>query len=188
MDHFPNNLLSSVDNALQTWKDFLLDKRPHPDGYEQHMLPFRGFIEDRNDPELPSNFNRYVSRSIDIDTACSRTEAFVYVKTCRVLQIGFIKMDHPNRWRDTKIHVARGILEKKLYKVPGTVRTFMYHKAKRVQENQKRISDRQWDRIGKDYDKNAEKFRDSEMFHAITRDSNLFGDAAFDDARSQKDR
>lgn len=184
LNHFPNNLLCSVDKALQTWKDFLLDKQPHPDSYEQHMLPFRGFVEDRNDPELPSNFNRYVSRSIDIDAACSKTEAFVYVKMCRILLIGFIEMDHPNRWRDTKIHVNHGILEKKRYKVPGTIRNFMYYKAKRVQKVQKRMSERQWDRIGKDYDKNTEKFRDSEMFHAITRDSILFGEAAFDDVKS----
>lgn len=183
LNHFSNNLLYSVDKALQTWKEFLLDKQPHPASYEQHMLPFRGFIEDRNDPELPSNFNRYVSRSIDIDTACSKTEAFVYVKMCRILLIGFIEMDHPNRWRDTKIHVNHGILEKKRYKVHGTIRNFMYHKAKRVQKVQKRMSDQQWERIGKDYDKNAEKFRDSEMFHAITRDSILFGEAAFDDVK-----
>jgi len=185
LNHFPNNLLPSVDKALNTWKDFLLDKQPHPVSFEQHMLPFTGFIKDCNDPELPSNFNRYVARSIDIDAACSKTEAFIYVKMCRILLIGFIAMDYPNLWRDTKIHVNRGILEKKRYKVPITIRNFMYYKAKRVQKVQRSMTDRQWDRIGQDYEKNPEKFRDSEMFHAITRDSIMFGDAAFDDVRSK---
>ena len=185
LNHFPNNLLPLVDKALNTWKDFLLDKQPHPVSFEQHMLPFTGFIKDCNDPELPSNFNRYVARSIDIDAACSKTEAFIYVKMCRILLIGFIAMDYPNLWRDTKIHVNRGILEKKRYKVPITIRNFMYYKAKRVQKVQRSMTDRQWDRIGQDYEKNPEKFRDSEMFHAITRDSIMFGDAAFDDVRSK---
>ena len=185
LNHFPNNLLPSVDKALNTWKDFLLDKQPHPVSFEQHMLPFTGFIKDCNDPELPSNFNRYVARSIDIDAACSKTEAFIYVKMCRILLIGFIAMDYPNLWRDTKIHVNRGILEKKRYKVPITIRNFMYYKAKRVQKVQRSMTDRQWDRLGQDYEKNPEKFRDSEMFHAITRDSIMFGDAAFDDVRSK---
>ncbi len=48
-------------------------------------------------------------------------------------------------------------------------------------EVQKKLSARQWNRVGKDYEKHPEKFRDSEMFKAITQDSILFGDAAFDD-------
>jgi hypothetical protein len=90
-------------------------------------------------------------------------------------------MDHRERWRDTKVHVNHGILEKRHYKVPATVSHFMYYKARRLQEVQKKLSARQWNRVGKDYDKHPEKFRDSEMFKAITQDSILFGDAAFDD-------
>ncbi|MDR4504545.1 MAG: hypothetical protein MRK01_07100 [Candidatus Scalindua sp.] len=97
--------------------------------------------------------------------------------------ISFIAIDRPDDWRDTKIHVNRGILEKNHYKVPETVRNFMYYKAKRGQKVLRSMSDRQWDRIGQDYKKNPEKFRDSEMFHAITRDSIMFGDEAFDDLR-----
>lgn len=183
LNHFPNHLLLSVEKALNIWKEFLLNKQPHPAEYEQHMLPFRGFIEDSNDPELPSNFNQYVSRSIDVDAACNKTEAFIYVKMCRILLIGFIAMDHPNDWRDTKIHVNQGILEKKHYKIPGTIRSFMYYKAKKGQKVLRSMSKRQWDRIGQDYEKNPEKFRDSEMFHAITCDSKMFGDQAFDDVK-----
>ena len=48
LNHFPDNLLKSVDNALKIWQEFLLDKRPHPECCEQHLLPFRGFIGERN--------------------------------------------------------------------------------------------------------------------------------------------
>jgi len=167
LNHFPDNLLKSVDNALKIWQEFLLDKRPHPECCEQHLLPFRGFIGEHNDP--------------DIDATCSKTEAFVYAKMCRILLIGFIEMDHRERWQDTKVHVNHGILEKKHYKVPATVSHFMYYKARRQQEVQKKISGRQWKRIDKDYEKQSDKFQDSEMFKAITQDSILFGDAAFDD-------
>lgn len=130
---------------------------------------------------MPNNFNRYISRSVDIDAACSNTEAYVYAKMCRILLIGFIKMDHRERWRDTKVHVNHGILEKRHYKVPATVSHFMYYKARRLQEVQKKLSARQWNRVGKDYEKHPEKLRDSEMFKTITQDFILFGDAAFDD-------
>lgn len=181
LNHFPDNLLKSVDTVLKIWSEFLLDKRPHPEACEQHLLPFRDFIGEHNDPKMPGNFHRYISRSVDIDAACSKTEAFVYAKMCRILLIGFIKMDHRERWRDTKVHVNHGILEKRHYKVPATVSHFMYYKARRLQEVQKKISDRQWKRIGKDYEKNSDNFQDSEMFKAITQNSILFGDAAFDD-------
>lgn len=173
--------MPSVDNTLRIWQEFLLDQRPHPEACEQHLLPFRGLIDKHNDPNMPGNFNRYIARSVDIDTACSEAEAFVYVKMCRILLIGFIQMDHRDRWCDTKVHVNHGILEKKNYKVPATVSHFMYYKARRQQELQKKISGKQWKRIGKDYEMHTDKFRESEMFKAITQDSILFGDAAFDD-------
>ncbi|MGD0283484.1 MAG: hypothetical protein ABSB95_14105 [Dissulfurispiraceae bacterium] len=181
LKHFPENLLMSVDNALRTWQEFLFDERPHPDGCEQHLLPFLGLIGNYSGTGMPSNFNRYVSRSVDIDVACSATEAFVYAKMCRILLIGFIEMDHRERWRDTKVHLKHGILEKNHYKVPATVSNFMFYKAHRLQEVEKRISDRQWKRIDKDYRKYSDEFHGSEMFKAITQDSILFGEAAFDD-------
>ncbi len=179
LNHFPPNLLNSVDKTLITWKEFLLDKRPHPAIYEQHILPFPGYVADNNDPDMPTNINRYITRSVDIDAACSKTEAFVYVKICRLLIIGFIEMNHRERWSQMKIHVNHGNLDRKHYKVPATVRNFLYYKARRAQEVQKKMSDKQWERIGEDYKNNADKYANSEMFKATTHDSILFGDAAF---------
>lgn len=181
LNHFPEDLSSSADSALLIWQDLLLDKRPHPDTCEFHILPFRGFIEDRTDPNLPSNFNRYMARSTDIDVACSKTQAFVYAKMARIILIGFIEMHHRERWRDTKIHVNRGILEKKHYKIPSSFGDFLYHKAQRLQEINRTLSERQWDKISKDYEKNREKYLDSEMFRVMTHDYIMFGDDAFDD-------
>lgn len=181
LDHFSEDLLRSADNALDVWQEVLLDKRPHPDRCEQHMLPLRGFIADRSDPELPSNFNRYVSRSIDIDAACSKSQAYVYAKMCRILLIGFIEMNNRERWRDTKIHVKNGTLEKQHYRIPIDIRNFMYYKARRMQKIGRTMSGRQWGKVGQDYRRNLDKFPNSEMFNAITQDFILFGDDAFDD-------
>jgi hypothetical protein len=45
------------------------------------------------------------------------------------------------------------------------------------------MSSRQWEKVGQDYERNSDKFPDSEMFNAITQDFNLFGDDAFDDIK-----
>jgi len=181
LKHFSPEMLKSADDALNIWREFLLDKKPNPDKCEQHMLPFRGFITDRNDSELPSNFNRYVSRSVDIDAACSKSQAYVYAKMCRILLIGFIQMDHRERWRDTKVHAKHGTLEKQHYSIPIDVRNFMYYKARKAQKVSRTMSTRQWNKVGKDYERNLDKFPDSEMFRAITHDFILFGNDAFDD-------
>jgi hypothetical protein len=185
LNHFPQNLLGCVADALDVWQEFLLDKRPNPGKYEQHILPFRGFLADRSDPELPSNFNRYVSRSVDIDAACSKTQAYVYAKMCRILLIGFIEIEHRERWRDTKIHVNHGTLEKQHYQIPIDIRNFMYYKARRAQRVSRTMSSKQWDKVGEDYRRNMDRFSHSEMFNAINQDFVLFGDDAFDDPKTR---
>jgi len=68
LSHFSSELIEFSDKALAAWKEFLLDRQPHPGRYEQHILPFPGLVANRSDSDMPSNFNRYISRSIDIDT------------------------------------------------------------------------------------------------------------------------
>jgi hypothetical protein len=181
LDHFPENLLRSVENALTVWQEFLLDKRSHPVTFEIHIFPLRGYITERTDPKLPSNFNRYMARAIDIDVVCTKTEAFVYAKMMRVLLIGFIEMNHRERWRNSIIHVNKGDLDNKHYKIQPKLTAFMYYKARRAQEINKTLSEKQWEIISNDYEKNKEKYIDSEMFRVMTHDYIMFGDDAFDD-------
>jgi hypothetical protein len=186
LKHFSPELLLCADKALIAWKDFLLDKRPHPGPYEQHILPFPGLVATRSDPDMPSNFNRYISRSVDIDAfSFGDQEACTYVKMSGILLLGFISLVHPSRWRDTKIHVRQGTLQKQHYRVPDQVSSFLYYKARRQQSREQELSDRQLSKIHEDYQKNAEKFPGSNMFRAIDQDYALFGRAAFTE---KKDR
>ncbi|MCP3956071.1 MAG: hypothetical protein GY697_28230 [Desulfobacterales bacterium] len=179
-DHCNSNIQLEADEALETWKQFLLDDRPHPDKFQQHMLPV-GLISNNNDPKMPENINRYIQRSVDIDLACSKKEAFIYVKMGSIFLIGFINMLHPNQWRDTKIHIKRGSLQKKHLTIPQALSNFIYLKSRRAKKSQEKISDRQWERIGSDYSKKMDAFAESEMFKAINQDSILFGEAAIED-------
>jgi hypothetical protein len=184
LNHFPEHLLRSVDSALSIWQEFLLDKRPHPGACELHIIPLRGYVMERTDPKLPSNFNRYMARAIDIDVVCTKTEAFVYAKMMRVLLIGFIEMNDKDTWLTSLIHVNKGDLDTKRYKILPKLTAFIYNKARRAQEIHKTLSKKQWDRIARDYEKNTEKYKDSEMFKVITHDYVMFGDDAFDDGTS----
>lgn len=180
LNHFPDKLLMSVDDALNVWKEFMFDERPHPAQYEQHLLPFVSLIAGLDDPKMPTNINRYIFRSVDIDAACNQKEAYVYAKMCRVLLIGFVKMTSPNQWRDTKIHVKHGKLIKQHYRVPMQLKDFIYYKANKAKNVHKKMSDKQWERINSDYRKHTDQFSNSEMFKAIDQDAILFGESAFD--------
>lgn len=180
LKHFPESLLPSVDMALNTWKEFLLDTRPNPSSFKQHVLPI-GLIGDTTDPNMPSNINRYVLRSIDMDVPCNENSAFIYVKMPRFFLIGFIKMPRPNNWHDIRIQVKGGTLIKKRRKLPQSLADYIYIRARRQKKVQQEMSARQWDRISDDYRKNIDNFTDSEMFKAITQDSILFGEDAFDE-------
>jgi len=181
LNHFASHLRTLADEALETWRGFLLDKRPHPGKFQQHILPWPGLIGSQSDPNMPVNINQYILRSVDIDAACSKDEAFIYAKMGRVFLIGFINMLFPNHWHDTKIHVAPGSLRSKHWTLPPAFPNFVYYKAHRARKSQQKISKRQWNRIDSDYRKNADQSADSEMFKAITQDSILFGEAPFDD-------
>ncbi len=124
-------------------------------------------------------FGQMCQKLIFLFGACSKNEAFVYAKICKVLLIGFIEISNPNRWRDIKIHANSGTLNKKHYRLPATLRDFIFYKARRAKKAQQKISDRQRDRIDRDYRKNNNLFADSEMFIAMDQDYKLFGEEAF---------
>jgi hypothetical protein len=180
LNHFSNGLISSAENASTVWREFLLDKRPNPGRFEHHMLLFPELITEYKE-DLPQNINQYILRSIDIDVPCSKKEAYIYLKIGRIFIFGFIKIQNPKNWHQTKIHVKNGTLLNKHYKIPKEIVDFIFYKARKGFKTQQKMSEKQWDQIGKDYEKNIKHFGNSEMFKAIEQDYKLFGDAAFAD-------
>jgi hypothetical protein len=82
ISHYPKNLKNCALSAQKIWKEFLLDKREHPNRNEQHFLPLDA-IESFTVPNMPPNINRYILRSVDIDAVWDEKSAFVYSKLGR---------------------------------------------------------------------------------------------------------
>ena len=59
LSHISPMHLNKAKEALEAWRKFLLDERPHPDKYQQHILPMDS-IEDHNDLNMPTNINSYI--------------------------------------------------------------------------------------------------------------------------------
>jgi hypothetical protein len=65
------------------------------------------------------------------------------------------------------------------------VSSFLYYKARRQQNLEQELSDRQLKKIHADYQENAEKLPASDMFRAVDQDYTLFGEAAFTEKKGR---
>ncbi len=178
LPHFTPELGSCAQKALKEWKEFLMDRKPHPGRYEQHLLPLDR-IENFDYPDMPTNINRYILRTVDIDAVYGGNRAFVYSKLGRFLILGFVEMPHPRQWDGTKIHVRHGIIRPKTYTVPGKFGDYLVSKARRFGKLQDNVSNKQNKRIEETYMKDLQRAAESESFKAMEQDVRLFGRKAF---------
>lgn len=175
LSKFPEVLREKANNALFHWKDFLLDKAPHPSQFEQHMLPL-GSVKSFSNIKMPPNVNRYILRTIDSDAAfAGDKEAFVYSKMGRIVLVGFIEMPHPERWKGTKIHVSKGSLGVRKYSLPSKFGEYFFNRARESLELQASISAKQKLKIEESYREDQDRGINAESFKALDDDVNLFG-------------
>jgi hypothetical protein len=159
----------------------LLDKRPHPERHEQHLLPL-DLIESYTSPDIPPNINRYILRSVDIEVAWSSPKnVFVYSKLGRFLIVGFINVEQRKKWVGTKVHVQRGVLGSRYYQCPPGFGEFFFERARKAARVLTQISEKQQRKIDQSLQKNMEKGTTSETLKAMDQDVWLFGKAAFED-------
>ena len=86
----------------------LLGDRPHPGRHEQHMF-VADVIERTSVANTPPNISRYLARAIDPYVAHTQDSAITYAKMGKFILFGFIAMEHPRRWKGTKLRVRHGL-------------------------------------------------------------------------------
>ena len=176
--HFPDALQMKANNALSKWRDFLFDRSPQPAQFEQHMIPY-GRLKSFNYPNMPSNINRYILRTVDIDAVrVGEKNGFVYSKMGRIVLIGFIDM-LPHQWKGTKLHVESGVLGSKHYSLPAEFGEYFVNRARSVSKINDSISPNQKRKIEETYKKDIGRAIKSETFKAMDHDVKMFGKKAF---------
>lgn len=169
--------LIATDAALDTWRQFLLRERADPGQHELHCLPLD--VLRAPSRSLPANINRYILRVVDTDVAASPRDAFVYVKLCKLLFIGFIDIPHPQEWVGTRLSVDNGSMGPRRFVLPKEFGDYLMGRARRVRAIQKSISPRQRERLSHDYRKDLDRSARSESFRAMFEDVQAFGRRAF---------
>lgn len=170
----------AVENALNTWSDFLLGKTRHPHRFEQHMVVFDAVgREGTTLQNLPPNFNRYILRTVDLDAVRNSTDAFVLSKMGKFFVLGFIDVPYPRQWVGTKINANRGLISGSNYTLPRQFGDYLMEEARRYQEVYAKMSDTQRDRIDETMWRDIERVARSGSFAAMRHDVQMAGKAAF---------
>lgn len=178
ISHFPENLRDAAHETSEVWREFLLGIRPHPDRYEQHLLPLDA-IESYTGMDMPTNINRYILRTVDIDAVSNHKEAFIYSKLGRFIIVGFIEMPDVRQWVGTKVHVKHGVVEPKNYTLPVQFSEYFIDKARRAADVRSSISEKQNEKITEAIKADPDKAANSESFRAMLEDMRLFGRDVF---------
>lgn len=164
-----------LNDALQTWKEFLLGARSHPGSFEQHMILIDFPKEIKHIKDLPPNWNRFLIRGCHINLAHSKGHPqYIYIKMGRITLLGFLGIDYPRQWVGTKIHVNEGMVGGDIT-VPVQFLNYLKERA-RIELNQHdRLSKEQKDKIDKTYRRNIDRAVISETVQALDHDVRLFG-------------
>ena len=175
---FPAHQLSSIDDTLEIWGQFLLGKREHPSIHEQHMF-FVDAIESSSLLDMPANMNRYLLRANEVYVAHTDDSVITYAKMGKFVLFGFVEMTNPRRWKGTKINAGKGFFGTRNIEVPKIIGDFLMDRAQRAASKYAEISESQNAKIEASYLRNLDRAANSETFRAMHQDVLLFGKEAF---------
>ena len=186
LDGFPQKILDAAEDALSTWKAFLLDEEPHPGRHEQHLILLDGIVS-TSLHNVPANVNRYLLRALEIYVAYTPDSAVTYAKMGKFVLFGFIENPYPRRWKGTKINANEGRFGVRDIELPLNVGEFIMDRARLATEKTKQISEKQRIRITETYRKDMDRAANSETIRAMTHDVLLFGDSAFEATQGENE-
>ena len=172
--HFDANQRRLADQALETWRAFLLGQIEHPGVHEQHMVVLDR-LADHTCDGLPSNVNRYLLRAAELQPIRTKQSAFIYVKMCRVIVFGFIHEPEMRWWKGTKLRVRNGQIGGTNIVLPSPLLGYLKSRAELVRKIDKTISPRQREKIRLDMEKKLERVLESESLQAQLCDYEMFG-------------
>ena len=176
IEHLHEKHKPLVAAALERWRKYILGVETNPGIHALHFLSL-GPIAQLTGPKPPSNINRYLSRSLDIDVVGSELHSFVYCKPGPMCFIGFISPSKPGLWEGTEIAVGPGTIAGKSI-VPAPFGEYLFQKAEKSKVAQEKISDRQHEVIRRALERNLDRVANSDSFAALEADVRMSGENA----------
>jgi hypothetical protein len=165
-----------MDQAEVRWRDFLIDRAPHPASFEQHLL-IVDEVHSSTIRDLPTNTNRFLMGGVTLDIVGSERSLMTFAKMGRFMLFGMIQKGHTT-WQGTKIHVRQGVLKPGPVTVPAGLLDLIREKAAHSAAAMDKISPTQRAKIDQNDRDNLDAFAASEQFASIAADMRMFGKEA----------
>ena len=173
---YPAEQQALLDQAEIHWRRFLLDEVPHPAEFEQHLLIF-DIAESTTVPDLPQNFNRYMTGAVTLDIVGSDRSLMTFAKLGRFTVFGIIQKG-AEQWEGTRVCVKHGFLKPGKFVVPAGLLDLIREKAGHTAQAMASISGKQLEKIDADLMANLDKFAASDHFASMAADARMFGEQA----------
>jgi hypothetical protein len=120
------NQRAAAEEALATWRAYLLGEQPNPGAFEQHIFPIDTL--ESGPRQLMSPFlNRYFLRAVQEDVIANGKEVLTFAKLGRILLIGFVTS--PRGWRGWKIRARKGYIAPKAMVMPHSMGVYLREQA-----------------------------------------------------------
>ncbi len=170
---------AKADEALETWRRFLLGELPSPGQFEQHLLPLN-LIKSYHGFKLSPFMNRYIMLTSHMEVAYSDKSVRIYTKMGNILLFGLVQKYASNRWKGTKLHVNSGsIMISGTYVIPKEIPIYLSERADKAANALASVSDKQRKIIRNTIIQDIDEFADSDIFQAMQHDFMHSGKEAF---------
>lgn len=183
LKHCSDQQNALVVQALDRWKEIMLGRTADAGPFELHLVRM-DVMESATGSLWPPNINRYLARAIEMDVAAKPSSAFVFVKLCKLIFVGFIQMQHPEEWINTRVEET-GVIRPGNFGLPTMFGTVLADRARRMGELQAQISEKQRAKIQESMMADVDRAANSASFEAMKCDVAMFGRDAFDDEPKQ---
>lgn len=165
--------------ALETWRSYLIGKRSDIGRFEQHIFCMDLIQKLPDNKNVPPNINRFLTRTVEFTVGRNHKEAFTYTKMMKVIIFGFIKIAQPKHWQGTQIADGASAIQRN-FKLSSSIWNFLMQRARNQIEFAQRLSPKQRAKIDQAYNQNRSRFAKSQLFKAMQRDVEMFGEDAFE--------
>lgn len=120
---------TSLTEAGEVWRKFLLGEIENPKQFEQHLLPLY-YVDDSSLFNDSTHINRYLLSALDLDLVIWDSTVLVYAKLGRLLFFGLVEDEYRSQWQGTEIHAEDARIEEPgSYSVPANILKYVGRKA-----------------------------------------------------------
>ncbi|MBL7086513.1 MAG: hypothetical protein ISS28_05390 [Candidatus Cloacimonetes bacterium] len=165
-----------------------MNQTKHIGTFEQHIFTVDIIQSYQGHGSLSPYLNRYFVGSVDFDLLRTEKACLLYSKLNKLVVIGIIQQPSKDYLEGTLIEYPTGEFRPRTIYIPEQFHHYFNKCANQVAQHLSSLSDKQWASIGKSYEKDIDRLKNSDIFIATEADLSISGQNAFHVLKSNKDK